>query len=198
MFNKKCTPITMSQSLESTATPLPIDVDNSDETGERLSRCFLAVMSRWTHGRLSSHVCGVSATEDLVQSTLIRTHNQVEDFDSLMEGAFLAFLSAILLNSICMGIRRVTGRNRQGFAGSEAEPTDPEASVMSEAIGLGVQERYEAALMTLTDKAREAVRLRVEFGYSFQEIADATETPSANSARMLVSRSQVQLAEAMK
>src|SRR6056297_805993 len=188
----------MSPSLESTATLLQQVVDGSDEARERLCRHFLPLLTRWAHGRLPNYARDLSDTQDLVQTALIRALDQVESFESLREGAFLAYLRTILLNHIRMEIRRVTRRNRHGFADSELEPTDPEASVMSEAIGLDVLERYEAALMTLTDKAKEAVMLRVEFGYSFPEIAAATDSPSANSARMLVSRSLVQLAEAMK
>jgi RNA polymerase sigma-70 factor (ECF subfamily) len=188
----------VNQPLESTATLLR-KVSEGDETArDRLVRHFLPILTRWAHGRLPDYARDLSETQDLVQTSLIKALEQVDDFEALREGAFLAYLRKTLLNNIRMEIRRVTRRNRHGFADSELEPQDPEASVVSEAIGLDVLERYEAALMTLTDKAREAVMLRVEFGYSFPEIAAATETPSANSARMLVSRALVQMAEAMK
>ncbi len=166
----------MSQSLESTATLLQQVVDGSDQARERLCQHFLPILTRWAHGRLPNYARDLSDTQDLVQTAPIRALDQVDSFESLREGAFLAYLRTTLLNHIRMEIRRVTRRNRHGFADSELEPTDPEASVLSEAIGLDVLERYEAALMTLTDKAREAVMLRVEFGYSFPEIAAATET----------------------
>lgn len=188
----------MSQSLESTASLLQKVVDGSDEARERLCRHFLPLLTRWAHGRLPDYARDLSETQDLVQSALIGALDQLESFESLREGAFLAYLRTILLNQIRMEIRRVTRRNAHGFADSELEPVDPDASIVGQVIGADVLERYEAALMTLTDKAREAVMLRVEFGYSFPEIATATETPSANSARMLVSRSLIQLAEAMK
>ncbi|AKS42954.1 RNA polymerase sigma factor [Wenzhouxiangella marina] len=188
----------MTETLESTATLLRKVADGDDRARERLCRHFLPILSRWAHGRLPDYARDLSETQDLVQTALIKALDQIDGFEALREGAFLAYLRKILLNNIRMEIRRVTRRNRHGFSDPEIEPKDPEASILSEAIGLDVLERYEAALMTLTDKAREAVMLRVEFGYSFPEIAAATETPSANSARMLVSRSLVQLAEAMK
>jgi len=188
----------MNQPLESTATLLRQVSEGDDQARERLVRHFLPILSRWAHGRLPDYARDLSETQDLVQTALIKALDQVDNFEALREGAFLAYLRKILLNNIRMEIRRVTRRNRHGFADADAEPADPEASVMSQAIGLDVLERYEAALMTLTDKAREAVMLRVEFGYSFPEIAAATDTPSANSARMLVSRSLIQMAEAMK
>jgi RNA polymerase sigma-70 factor (ECF subfamily) len=188
----------MERTLESTASLLQRVSDGDDQARERLCRHFLPILTRWAHGRLPDYARDLSETQDLVQNALMSALDRVDDFDALREGAFLAYLRKILLNNIRMEIRRVTRRNRHGFQDSELEPSDPEASVLGEAIGLDVLERYESALMTLTDKAREAVMLRVEFGYSFPEIAMATDTPSANSARMLVSRSLVQLAEAMK
>ncbi|MBY6204423.1 RNA polymerase sigma factor [Halomonas denitrificans] len=188
----------MGQPLESTASLLRQVSEGDAQARERLCSHFLPILTRWAHGRLPHYARDLSETQDLVQAALISALDKVDDFDALREGAFLAYLRKILLNNIRMEIRRVTRRNAHGFADSELEPTDPEASIVSEVIGVDVLERYEAALMTLTDKAREAVMLRVEFGYSFPEIAMATDTPSANSARMLVSRSLVQLAEAMK
>jgi RNA polymerase sigma factor (sigma-70 family) len=190
--------LTMERALESTTSLLQQVAAGDDQARERLCQHFLPILSRWAHGRLPDYARDLSETQDLVQAALIRALDHVEDFESLREGAFLAYLRKILLNNIRMEIRRVTRRNRHGFSDSEYEPSDPDASILSEVIGLDVLDRYEAALMTLTDKAREAVMLRVEFGYSFPEIALATDTPSANSARMLVSRSLVQLAQAMK
>ncbi|MEN1727054.1 MAG: sigma-70 family RNA polymerase sigma factor [Pseudomonadota bacterium] len=188
----------MNQPLESTATLLNRVAEGQDAARDELCRRFLPLLTRWAHGRLPAYARDLSETQDLVQTSLIQALKRIDNFEALREGAFLAYLRTILLNQIRMEIRRVTRRNKHGFSDADSEVTDPEASVMSEAIGLDVLERYEAALMTLTDKAREAVMRRVEFGYSFPEIAAATETPSANSARMLVSRSLIQLAEAMK
>ena len=39
--------------------------------------------------------------------------------------------------------------------------------------------------------------LRIELGFTHQEVADAIGAPSANAARMLVSRALVRLAELM-
>jgi len=188
----------MNQSLESTASLLQRVVNDDDAAREQLCRQFLPIMTRWAHGRLPNYARDLSDTQDLVQLALIRALDQVDQFDALREGAFLAYLRKIMLNNIRMEIRRVTRRNKHGFSDSELEPKDPDASVVSQVIGLDVLERYEEGLMTLTEKAREAVILRVEFGYSFSEIALATDTPSANSARMLVSRALVQLAENME
>jgi RNA polymerase sigma-70 factor (ECF subfamily) len=66
---------------------------------------------------------------------------------------------------------------------------------VEQAIGLETLDRYETALMDLTPDQREATMLRVEFGLSYPEIAEAMGKSSANAARMLVVRALVHLAE---
>ncbi|MEM7708732.1 MAG: RNA polymerase sigma factor [Pseudomonadota bacterium] len=187
----------MNQSLESTAALLQRVADDDEAAREQLYRHFLPIITRWAHGRLPQYARDLSDTHDLVQVALMRTLDRIDQFEALREGAFLAYLRKIMLNNIRMEIRRVTRRNKHGINDAEYEVQDPEASIMGKIIGQEVLEQYEAALMTLSKKAREAVILRVEFGYSFEEIALATDSPSANSARMMVSRSLVRLAEAM-
>ena len=64
-------------------------------------------------------------------------------------------------------------------------------------VGSTLLESYEAALARLTERDREAVILRLEFGYSHAEIAVAIGSPSANAARMTVTRAFIRLAEEM-
>src|SRR5438552_2158922 len=71
---------------------------------------------------------------------------------------------------------------------------DPSASVVERAVGRETLERYEAALMELTADQREAAMLRLEFGLSYPEIAEAMGRASPNAARMLVVRALVHLA----
>jgi DNA-directed RNA polymerase specialized sigma24 family protein len=58
-------------------------------------------------------------------------------------------------------------------------------------------EKYEAALATLGDVEREAVIGRIELGCSYQEIAALVDKPSADAARMMVTRALAKLAEIM-
>jgi RNA polymerase sigma-70 factor (ECF subfamily) len=75
------------------------------------------------------------------------------------------------------------------------ELADDAPSLVEKAIGTQALERYEA--LTVCEAQQEAVILRVEMGLSYQEIADAIGSPSANVARMSVSRALVRLAEVM-
>lgn len=187
----------MNTDIESTATLL-FKIKSGDESAkERLFKTYLPIITNWAHGRLPNYARDLSETADMVQKSLMSALNKIDDFEALREGAFLAYLRQILLNNIRMEIRRVTRKNNHGTEKSDLELADMEASVMQQVIGDEALQKYEKGLMSLKDKAREAVMLRVEFGYSFTEIAEAVEMNSANAARMLVSRSIVEMARYM-
>ena len=76
-------------------------------------------------------------------------------------------------------------------------PPDGKISPLEEIVGRETLEKYEKALERLPRQQQEGVILRIEFGFTHQEIADAVGSPSANAARMMVARSIVQLAEDM-
>lgn len=182
---------------ESTSTLL-LKIKSGDAAArERLFDTYLPIISRWAHGRLPAYARDLSETADMVQASLLKALEHVDDFEAVREGAFLAYLRQILLNHIRMEIRRVTRRQKHGQADPEAEVVDMEASVMQQVIGDEALQSYEKGLMELKPQAREAVILRLEFGYSFAEIANAVEMNSANAARMMVSRSLAQVARHM-
>ena len=68
---------------------------------------------------------------------------------------------------------------------------------LESAIGIEALERYEAALARLRPEEREAIVARVEMDGSYQEVAQALGKPSADAARMAVSRALLRLAEEM-
>ncbi len=134
-------------------------------------------------------------TDDLVQVSVLRALDQVGRFEPRREGAFLAYLRRILLNSVRDEIRRA--RRRPGSEELSEDLVDGGPGVIEQVIGRETVETYEAALAGLSEAQQEAVILRVEFGYTFPEIAEALGSPSANAARMTVARALVRLAEVM-
>ena len=116
-------------------------------------------------------------------------------FEPTHEGAFLVYLRRIFLNAMRDEIRRGQRERRSG----EPDPTiaDERPTALENAMGRETLEAYEKGLALLTEEQREAVVLRLEFGMKFEEIADATGKPSANAARMAVSRAILRLAEVM-
>jgi RNA polymerase sigma-70 factor (ECF subfamily) len=179
--------------LEATAELL-LKIQGGDKGArERLVRRFLPILRRWAHGRLPPSARDLAETEDLVQVTLLKALDHIETFEHRREGAFLAYLRRILLNSIRDEIRRVNRRPLREDLPVEGE----EAALVVQAAGLDTMLAYERALEQLTEEQQEAVILRIEFGYSHQEIAAAIGSPTANAARMTVSRALVRLAEIM-
>jgi RNA polymerase sigma-70 factor (ECF subfamily) len=132
-------------------------------------------------------------TDDLVQVTLVRALDHVEDFEPRHEGAFLAYMRRILLNQIRDEIRRVSRRPVRSEL--EGDPPALDRSPLDEAIGRETVERYEAVLDQLTDPQREAVILRLELGFTYQQIAEALGRDSPNAVRMMVTRALVRLGE---
>ena len=74
----------------------------------------------------------------------------------------------------------------------------PGPSPFEDAVGNELAERYEAAFERLKEEDQDAIFLRIELDLSYQEIAVALSKPSANAARMAVSRALLRLAEEMR
>ena len=166
-----------------------------DRALELLYGRYLIPLTRWARGRLPYGARDLMQTDDLIQETLLRTMRGVAAFDPEHSGAFLAYLRRAVLNRIRDELRRV-GR-RPALDGSLDKEIDPHPSPFEAAIGRETLARYECALDTLTEDAREAVLARVELGLSFAQIAELFGKKSADAARMMVSRALVRLAEAM-
>lgn len=179
--------------LESTADLLHLVRTGDHAARERLAARYLPLLRRWAHGRLPHHARDLAETDDLVQITLIRALDHVAGFEPRHEGAFLAYLRRILLNSIRDEVRRVNRRpEREPFTENLSDP-----ALVSEMVGSDVLMAYEAALATIPEEHQQAVILRVEFGFSYEEVAQAIGSPSANAARMTVTRALARLAKAM-
>lgn len=180
---------------ESTASLLQRVRSGDAPARERLVRLYLPILQRWASGRLPMRARGVVDTDDLVQVSLLKALDKIEGFEPRREGAFLAYLRRILHNQIIDQIRRADRRPRPEELNDNLEHAGP--SPLDEAIGRETVDVYEAALARLTPQQQEAVVLRLEMGFTHQQVADAVGCPSANAARMLVARALVRLAEAM-
>ena len=157
---------------------------------------YLPRISRWASGRLPSWARDVSDTDDLVQDTLIRSVANLSHFDARGEGALQAYLRGAVMNRIRDEIRR-----RQRIpAPDPLDSTIPSQgrSPLESAIGSETLEKYDRALDRLDAETREAVIARIEMGCSYAEVAELMGKPSADAARMTVSRALVRLAEEMR
>jgi RNA polymerase sigma-70 factor (ECF subfamily) len=159
------------------------------------SRCRDPLV-RWAHGRLPAHARDRYDTDDLVQITFVRTLERMDGFVPRHEGAFLHYMRTILLNQIRDEIRRTARRPAREDLDDNLHDGGP--SPLESAMGKDVLERYERALTRLQPDQQEAVILKLELGLGYQEIADKLNRPSANAARLLVTRAVARLAMLMR
>lgn len=181
--------------LDSTVSLLARFRAGDEIARDRLLARYLPILRRWAHGRLPNYARQLADTDDLVQITLLRAFNQLGSFEPRGEGGFLLYLRRILLNALRDEIRR--WRRAHSSGEPDVDIPDPGRSILEEVIGRDTVERYEAALVELTEEQREAVILRIEFDFKHEQIAEAIGKPTANAARMLVSRALVRVAEIM-
>jgi RNA polymerase sigma-70 factor (ECF subfamily) len=100
------------------------------------------------------------------------------------------------MNRIRNEIRRAT-RHPMADTLDSATPDDG-LSPLETLIGKQAVEAYDEALAQLDPAEREAIVGRVELGLSYQELAQAMGRPSADAARMAVSRAMLKLAASLR
>lgn len=166
------------------------------EALNRLCEKYLPNLERWASGRLPVWARDLMSTQDLVQETFVNTIKKLEHFEHRREGALQAYLRQALRNRIQDEIRRIKRRPI-----SEHEPeeeADRDCSPVEKAIGREATARYEEALAKLDAEDREILIARLEMGMSYEEVALAQDKPTANAARMAVSRALLRLAKEME
>lgn len=185
----------MNTPLESTAFLLTRVREGDEAARDRLIARYLPMLREWARGRLPGVARSLADTDDLVQVTLIRALKQLNEFEPRGEGAFLRYLRQILLNAVRNEIRRASRRGPHDEANEAVPSAAP--SPLESTISRETMERYESALEKLGEEQQEAVILRVEMGYSYEQIAEAIGKNSANTARMVVTRALAVLARTM-
>jgi len=156
---------------------------------------YLPLLRRWASGRLPRHVRDIADTPDLVQETLVHVFKKIEGFEHRGEGAFYAYLRQAVMNRIRNEVRNAGYRPARVEFDDQAAHDGP--SPLETAIGRESIERYEAALQALREDERELVIARLELGLTYAEMAQAAGKPSADAARMAVTRAIARLIEGM-
>jgi RNA polymerase sigma-70 factor (ECF subfamily) len=146
----------------------------------------LPSLKRWARGRLPQWARGIAETQDLVQDAVVRALPRLKTFEARHPGALQAYLRQAITNHIRDEIRKVNTRPTPAEL-TENHP-DGAPSPLEEAIGQEGLERYEAALAALRPADREAIVARLELQQSYEEVAIALGKPTADAARMAVSR----------
>jgi RNA polymerase sigma-70 factor, ECF subfamily len=170
---------------ESTETLLLLVRQGDGSARDRLMARYLPLLRRWAHGRLPQRQRDIADTDDLVQVTLIRALNHLQEFESNGSGSLLAYLRQILLNEVRGELRKRQVRGEQ-IDIADAELFDDGESVVAHLVGHQRLRAYEAALATLGREQQELVVMRVEFGLDYAEIAlEVASTPNAVRMRLV-------------
>lgn len=157
---------------------------------------YLPRLRRWAAGRLPVAARAELDTDDVVQETMVNAVRHLHRIEIQDAGALQAYLRQALSNRLIDAYRRAGRKAPQVEmdSGLPAENTSPlEAAIGSEALA-----RYEAGLRQLKSEDRQAVILRVELCYPYDEIAAMLGKSNAAAARVAVSRALARLARAMR
>ena len=152
-------------------------------------------LQRWASGRLPRYARDMTDTDDVIQDALMGTFKNLATFEHRTEWALQAYLRTAVTNRIRDELRRFQAQPRRDPLTESA--LDGEASPLELLAGRETFERYERALAALDDLEREAVIARLELGCSYHEIAALVEKPTADAARMTVTRALAKLAQLM-
>ena len=163
---------------------------------EHLARRCIEALKAFARGRVPYQVRGQLDSDDLVQNAVMRAFERLQSFQRRGHGSFLANLRTIVLNQIRDEARRLASRTPHLELVTEL--ADPGQSPLEAVVGAEFVAAYDAALARLTPEQRQAVVLRLEMGYSYQDIAEALGSTSPNAARMVVARALVRLATSME
>jgi RNA polymerase sigma factor (sigma-70 family) len=164
---------------------------------EALFERHLPHLHRWAKGRLGRRAHDRVDTVDIVQDAAVRVFRRLDAFEPRHQGALQAYLRRAVVNRARDEHRRV-GRDPEqvdlsGDITDAAHPSPFDALASGE-----VMDAYKRALATLSGEDRDAVVARIELGYSYDQIALMLDKPSADAARMAVTRALVRVATQMK
>ncbi len=175
----------------STTAILLKQYQQGDESScEQLFTMFQPALLRWAHGRIPAQAKGFMDTEDVVQDTLLLAFKNINNIKAKRPGAFFTYLRTVFINQIKQELRK-----NKPFQHSITQFSHDQKLAYENDLNTLIA--YDDALNQLSVDENEAVILRMEFGFSHQEIADMMSRPSANATRMFISRALVKLAEGM-
>lgn len=187
-----------SKSAETATTSELIVLARAGEPGalDALCQRYLPRLRRWARGRLPPGSRSLLDTDDLVQETLLQIVRRVQgDTDTPLGSVPQGYLRQAILNRVRDQIR--AAKRRPVADGVPDELASPRRSPLDECVGQEVAERYERAMLRLSENERTAIHLRIELDLPYAEVASALGSPSSDAARMVVTRAVSHLAKEM-
>jgi RNA polymerase sigma-70 factor, ECF subfamily len=156
-----------------------------------------AALRRWAHGRLPRWARSVADTADLVQDVLMQTLRRIDRFDDRGRGALQAYLRQAVTNRIRDELRRIERRPSMDDPEDIPELPSRDPSPLESALDAERDQKYKAALATLTEEEQLLIVGRVEMGYSYEQLALISGRPTPEAARLGARRAVLKLAQRM-
>ena len=153
---------------------------------------YVGPLQRWARGRLPARLRYQYDTDDLVQDAFLKTVTRLDAFEPRGRGALGAYLRQIVRNRVvdlCRGAAPRESLDREGCDEPGIKPTALEQVVERQEL-----EQYDRALQSLDEADRNLIVSRIEFEWSYAQIAVEFGKPTPEAARMAVSRAILKLA----
>ena len=174
--------------LSHTAILLNRIVGGDKDAEEELVHYCYPLLLKWAHGRIPYSERSLLETTDIVQETIMKGMQQIGKFKSIGAGAFLAYLRRIFINCINESVKKPMRR-------IDIDDFLNQRTHFSTEVDLNEFILYENALKKLSEAEQDAIILRIEFGFTYAEIAREMDKASEDAARMFVSRALTKLAK---
>lgn len=166
---------------------------------DELFRRYRLPLERFLHGRLPAAARGVLDTQDATQEVCIKVFRSLGRFDHRGIGSFWAYLRQAAMNWV-RDLAKTPGKLRQASSLPEetrSQPAGSARSPLAEALTAENLAAFEAAVLTLDEKPRNALLMRIELDLDYRVIAEDCGYPSPDAARMAVTRALERVATEM-
>ena len=152
-------------------------------------------MKRLVRGHyLPYRVRALHDVDDIVMRVIEQVDPKLLDFEYRHEGALMDYLRTATRNLIT-SLGRVREPEREEFS-DDFRATDLPPD--EQAVAGDRRRAFEEGLSILDERQREAVVMRLEYGFKYDEIAEAVELPSGNAARMMIERAILKMMQHMQ
>jgi len=138
----------------------------------------------------------MNETVDIVQDAVMGAMRHLGTFEPRHQGALQAYLRRAVMNRIRDVIRKSKRRPHQTELPEDLK--DEATSPLDVLIGEENAALYDEALEQLSAEEQEAIVGRLEMGYSYHDLAIVLGKPTADAARMAVTRAVKHLAKVMR
>ena len=136
-------------------------------------------------------------TSDSIQDARHRTPARIENLRSAQAGALRTYLRRAIENRIADKMRRAAIRWKSAARAEPIKFTDEAAPQYQQLLDDETWGRYLEGLKRLTPRHRRLVVGRVEFGYSYRQLALMERLSTPDAARMAFRHALARLSDVM-